>query len=578
MTLLHRVLAFPLFVLLALLSSAQCGIAETRVALVIGNSHYVNTPALSNPSNDATDVAAALTDVGFKVTLGVDMTKRQFDGALAQFARDAKKADAALFYFAGHGMQFQGSSYVMPVDAELEDEVSLRYEMVAIEEIKTALLGSNGVKILVLDSCRDNPLASKLVRSISLTTRDVPRVQGLAHADRTAGMIIVYATQADALASDGSGRNSPFSSAFLKELREPGLEVGTLFRRVEDDVFQSTHGEQSPELSISMVPEYFLNQAETDQMVWARIRNNSNVSALREFIARYPKSFYVPDAYARVDLLEQQARQSASSGGVISGPASNPEDAAQLQRKIAERDQAAAAARVREQELNARLADLEATRTKLSEELAQRPVSVSPVPSTEKGDIGKSPQARVEALTAEISDLGAQATIAKAQADQTVSAKDRQTPGDSVARLETPSPEAAKLPEVRNELRRLGCFTGPDVGWDAQSLKLGVAKYVRYANLAAAPVGPDPAFLEDMKKRRAGLCPPECAIGEIVVGDKCVARNCKPGEVMSRSGECLRRPPVVHASSAAGPKPATPGRAAGNGKHCFNFNGSEYCE
>src|ERR1019366_9632185 len=105
---------------------------------------------------------------------------------------------------------------------------------------KAALERSNGVKIMVLDACRNNPLAAKLVRSIRVTSRDVPNVQGYARPEKTRGMIIVYATQADDVANDGVGRNSPFSRAFLKEIKEPGLEIGTMFRGIGADVYQAT--------------------------------------------------------------------------------------------------------------------------------------------------------------------------------------------------------------------------------------------------------------------------------------------------------------------------------------------------
>jgi uncharacterized caspase-like protein len=167
-----------LAVCVAVLAPIERAYADKRVALVIGNSNYKNTPALTNPVNDATDLAHALTALGFQVTLKLDAEKRQMDQAVAQFSREATDADAALFYYAGHGMQFQGQNYVMPVDAELQDEISLRYEMTAIDDVKAALQRSSGVKIMVLDSCRNNPLAAKLVRSIKVTTRDIPNVQG----------------------------------------------------------------------------------------------------------------------------------------------------------------------------------------------------------------------------------------------------------------------------------------------------------------------------------------------------------------------------------------------------------------
>ena len=292
---------------LGLMAQAVASAADKRVALVVGNSKYRNTPILDNPVNDATDVAAALTALGFQVTLKLDADKRQMDLAVAQFARDAGDADAAMFYYAGHGMQFEGRNYVMPVDAVLQDEISLRYEMTAIDDVRAALDRSPGVKIMVLDSCRNNPLAERLVRSIGGGARGAAEARGLALPERTRGMIIAYATQAGDVANDGSGRNSPFSTAFLKEVREPGLEIGTMFRRIGGDVYKATNGQQSPELSISLMQEYYLNQGETDQSMWARVRANATPDALRAFIARYPDSFYAPDARERLDRFDRDA-------------------------------------------------------------------------------------------------------------------------------------------------------------------------------------------------------------------------------------------------------------------------------
>ena len=391
-------------ILVAAGTSLGAAWADTRIALVIGNSHYLNTPALSNPGNDASDVAAALGAVGFKVTLRLDATKRQFDQALAQFSRDAKAADAALFYYAGHGMQFQGRNLLMPIDAELRDEVSLRYEMTGVDEVKEALRPSKGVKILVLDSCRDNPLANQLVRSISVSTRDVPRVQGFAREERANGMVIVYSTQADEVAHDGGGRNSPFSAAFVKELQEPGLEVGALFRRVESDVFQETAGLQSPELSISMVPEYFMNRSETDQTVWARVRAKPDAASLKAFLERYPGSFYAPDAAARLDVIESQTRKEADKAAA---PAA---EAASKPTQLSDLDKAAESAKSRERDFEARLAAAEAEKARLSEELAKSAKERALADAQARQRAAQEEQARVAretALRAEVERLQA---------------------------------------------------------------------------------------------------------------------------------------------------------------------------
>jgi uncharacterized caspase-like protein len=181
------------------------------VALVIGNAAYQSTQLLANPRNDASDVADALKRVSFEVVLERDLDKRGMERAIAQFARDARDADAALFYCAGHGLQHRGLNYLVPTDARLEDEFSLNFEMTRLEDVLISLGQARGIKILVLDACRNNPLLERLARVA--TTRDFVPARGLARLDATRGMVVAYATQADQLAVDGTGRNSPFSRA-----------------------------------------------------------------------------------------------------------------------------------------------------------------------------------------------------------------------------------------------------------------------------------------------------------------------------------------------------------------------------
>ncbi len=377
-------------VCVALLTHATPAQADKRVALVIGNANYKNTPALTNPANDATDVAHALSAVGFEVTLAVDVDKRKMDQALADFARASTKADASLFYYAGHGMQFQGRNYIMPVDADLQDEISLRYEMTAIDEVKAAIERSNGVRVMVLDACRNNPLAQRFARSITSSTRDIPNVQGYARPEKTQGMVVAYATQADDVANDGIGRNSPFSAAFLKEIKEPGLEIGTMFRRIGEDVYQSTNGRQSPELSISVVREYYLNQAETDQAIWARIRASADADTIREFLNRYPNSFFAPDAKARLDLLDDPAREKVAALQLEQQKA----QAARLQQEQAAREKIAAEARAREQDISARVAAAEAERRQMAAELAQKAAALAAADRRQQSERAKADDER----------------------------------------------------------------------------------------------------------------------------------------------------------------------------------------
>jgi hypothetical protein len=160
-----------------------------------------------------------------------------------------------MFYYSGHAIQFAGINYLAPVDIQLQDEADLR-RMIRVDEIISDLQQAKNLRILVLDSCRDNPLADQLKRSIG-TTRSLPLQRGLAKIDSPQGMIIAYSTQVGRTAEDGNGRNSPYTSAFLKNI-EAKQEIGTIFRRISSDVYETTKHEQLPELSLSLIGEFYL--------------------------------------------------------------------------------------------------------------------------------------------------------------------------------------------------------------------------------------------------------------------------------------------------------------------------------
>lgn len=291
----------------AVIGDSVDAFAERRVALVMGNSTYKATSlTLANPRNDAGDIAAALKGLGFEVVTTIDATKRDMDLALQQFARLAASADSALFFYAGHAMQFQGRNFLMPTDAELEDEVSIRYQMVALEDVRAALDRTRGVRIMVLDACRNNPLAVRLQSSVAGGSRSAAATRGLAPMDKSQGLLVAYATAPDDVAQDGVGRNSPFTTSLLKRLQEPGLEIGMMFRRVASDVNAQTSGRQRPETSISLLSEYYLNQ--NDRIAWDRIKDQDDVAALRDFVTKYPSSPLAITARNRLDLLEEARR------------------------------------------------------------------------------------------------------------------------------------------------------------------------------------------------------------------------------------------------------------------------------
>jgi formylglycine-generating enzyme required for sulfatase activity len=281
--------------------------AEKRVALVIGNGAYRNAPALPNPRNDAEDVSAALKRMGFETIIALNLDKQGMDETTLRFARAARDADVAMFYYSGHAIQFAGTNYLLPIDAKLDDENDLRLTT-RVDEIVADLQQAKNLRVLVLDSCRDNPFAEQLRRSIG-RTRAVSIERGLAHIDAPHGMIIAYATQSGQTAEDGIGHNSPYTAAFLRHIEAPE-EIGTIFRQVTADVYKATDRRQLPELSLSLIGEFYLREQPQTQTVeaaqaWAALKDTMSLAVLEDFIRRYGDTFYGTLARARLDELKK---------------------------------------------------------------------------------------------------------------------------------------------------------------------------------------------------------------------------------------------------------------------------------
>ena len=335
--------------------------SEKRVALVIGNSNYKDPSlALVNPKNDADAIAAVLKSLNFEVQLVTNVGKREMDSALERFARVSTSADSALFFYAGHAIQHNGKNYLMPIDAQLEDEISIQYNLTSVDNVRTALDRASGVRILILDACRNNPIAARLNQSApGGQTRGLPSTRGLARIDKTDGLVIAYATAPDDVAQDGTNSaHSPFTNALIKEMGEPGLEIGMLFRRVAKDVSDATNGTQRPETSISLLNEYFLNQS--DRKAWEEIRESTDISLIQNFLQRFPNSPFSFQAKNRLEMLERAQREREEA-------ARKREDEARMAR-VREMAQEIERLKQADAERNKKAADDEARRKAVEEE------------------------------------------------------------------------------------------------------------------------------------------------------------------------------------------------------------------
>lgn len=243
-----------LLVLLALVLPLPAW-AEGRVALVIGNGAYEAVPRLPNPPADAAAMAGKLRRLGFQVTEGADLGKAAMDRIVRRFGEQAGRADVAMVFYAGHGIQVAGRNYLVPVDAKQPArEQDLRYDFVDVAGIMDELAGAKVLRIVVLDACRDNPLAAGLGRTLG---RSLGTTRGLAAPTGMDNTLVAYATAADAVAEDGTGGNSPFTQALLAHIEDPGLDVRLMFGRVRDEVRRRTGNRQNPFVYASMGGENF---------------------------------------------------------------------------------------------------------------------------------------------------------------------------------------------------------------------------------------------------------------------------------------------------------------------------------
>ncbi|OCQ99937.1 hypothetical protein BCD64_02330 [Nostoc sp. MBR 210] len=229
---------------------------QHRTALIIGNSNYTSADTLANPVNDATDIANSLQQLGFDVIFLKDADLRQMEEALESFNRRLRQGGIGLFYYAGHGLQVDGENYLIPVNARLEREQDVRYEAMAMGRVLNVMEdAANDANFIILDACRNNPF-SRQWRSLQ---------RGLAAPIQSVkGTLIAYSTAPGKVALDGDGRNSPYTTALLRSLKAPNLDVEQMFKQVRADVLQTTDGKQTPWESSSLVGSFAFNRTNDD--------------------------------------------------------------------------------------------------------------------------------------------------------------------------------------------------------------------------------------------------------------------------------------------------------------------------
>lgn len=300
--------------------------AQERVALVVGNGAYINAKALPNPTNDAGDMAAVLRELGFTVVTGANASKVEFDQKVREFARAVRTAKVAAFFYAGHGMQVAGKNYAIPIDAKLEGAADLPVETVDIDQIVSIMESDpNRVNLVFLDACRDNPLTRTFARNLP-ATRAANVGSGLNAIEAGRGTMIAFSTAPNKVALDGQGRNSPFTTALLKHIRTPGLDIAFVMRRVTADVEKSSGGTQVPWVHASLISDVTLAAGDSkaasqippppapapgpsnDEVAWNFVRGSDSIEELRRFKSTFPASRFRADADSRMAALETLQR------------------------------------------------------------------------------------------------------------------------------------------------------------------------------------------------------------------------------------------------------------------------------
>ncbi len=264
-----RVALRILSLLLLLELATTSALAEKRVALVIGNSNYKAADAiLANPANDARSVAEALERVGFEVVTAFDLTAPETGRQVSAFAKKLSGSDIGLFFYAGHGLQYQNKNFMVAVDAQLADESSLQFEAVLLDNVIDQMERSAKTSLVFYDACRNNPLARSFQTRIGAraNTRGAPLVgEGAAPMEARLGdTLIVFSATPGRQALDGRDGHSPFAAALIKHMESPGLEVEVMLKRVTSDVREVTKDYQTPERLSQLTREFYFKDAVPD--------------------------------------------------------------------------------------------------------------------------------------------------------------------------------------------------------------------------------------------------------------------------------------------------------------------------
>src|SRR3954447_15304142 len=507
----------PLLLALVLLLGAEPAFAGKRVALVLANSAYQHAPSLPNPVSDGAVMAKTLKDAGFDVVDSRhDLSALDTRRALREFADSTRDADIAVVYYAGHGIEVEGSNYLIPVDAKLERDTDVYDEALSLDRVLVAVEPAKQLRLVILDACRDNPFGKTMKRT--LASRGIGR--GLAQIEPTSSnTLIAYSAKAGFTAQDGDGANSPFTIALSKHLATPGLDVRRAFGFVRDDVLKSTGNKQEPFVygslggeDVPLVPVKATpvtaaapgpNQQTDMRRDYELALQVGNKPAWEAFLAQHPDGFYASLAKLQLDKIQAE----------------------QVHASAIEKTRQAEAARDR-------LATVGAQKDAQSKAAADAKAAEQAQLAAQKAK----EQAQQQAAAAEQQRVNLAAAAPNAAPATTASPA-----GTNVASL-TPATAPADLNRsVQSELGRVGCFSGQaDGNWNTSSQR-SLSQFNRYAGTKLDVKMASSDALDAVKSKPSRVCPLVCEHGFKTDGDKCSKIVCGDGYALNDDNECAKK-------------------------------------
>jgi uncharacterized caspase-like protein len=536
-----------LVVAAALFVVCEPALADKRVALVLGNSGYQNVPQLPNPINDGGVMAATFKSAGFDVVVSrFDLTALETRRVLRDFADRARDADIAVVYYAGHGMEVDGTNYLVPVDARLERDTDVYDEAFSLDRILVAVEPAKQLRLVILDACRDNPFARNMKHSVA--SRSIGR--GLAKIEPASpNTLIAYSAKAGSTAQDGDGKNSPFTTALSQHLTTPGLDIRKAFGFVRDDVLKSTGNQQEPFVygslggnDMPLVPARAVPApvpAQPTVNPQAEMRRDyelalqvGNKAAMNAFIAQHPDGFYANLAKLQLDKLAAEETHAA----------------AVEKARVAEQERARLAAEGAKKDTQAK-ADAEAKAAEAARLNAEKAQQVAQAQAAE-GE-----RQRAEKITSNPIVATNNATDTPA-APAPAAVPNKRT---SVAALTDGPPPADLTKSVQSELRRVGCLKADaDGDWNAASQR-SLSQFNRYAKTRLDTKVASGDTLDAIRQKPSRVCPLVCEHGFEADGDHCNKIVCAEGSFLNDGNECEKRrgktPVVRRDRPAARPMP-----------------------